>query len=114
VQAYDHVVIGRHVGPELFWAARNSPENPATRVHDVALNVVPLAQNPRQHSLPARDVGGRPGLREPGGNECGGDLESPLVTVEPVRRHCADPSPDRRIQGRAALLAGHGSVGARA
>lgn len=87
VQANDNVVVGRHIGPVFFRAARNTAKNPAARIHNVAIDVVPLTENSREHSLPARDVGGGPGLREPGRDEVSRDLEAPLVTVEAMCRH---------------------------
>jgi hypothetical protein len=61
VQANDDVVIARHIGAVFFGAARNSAKNPAARVHDVAVNVVPLAETPREHTLAACNVGRGPG-----------------------------------------------------
>jgi hypothetical protein len=86
VQPNDNVVIGRHISPVIFRAARNTTKNPAARVHDVAIDVVPLAENAGQHSLPACDISGASGLREPGGNEVSRGFEPPLVTMKTMCR----------------------------
>jgi hypothetical protein len=87
MQANDDVVIAGHFGTVIFRAARNTAKNPAARIHDVAVNVVPLAENARQHSLTACDVGGASGPRESGGNEVGRGFEPPLVTMKTMCRH---------------------------
>ena len=96
VQANDDVIIAGHTGPVLFRAARDTTQYPAARIHDVAVDVMPLAENPGQHSLPARDVSGASGLREPGGNEVSRGLEPPLVTMKAMCRH-RQTAPDRFI-----------------
>jgi hypothetical protein len=99
VQANDDVVISRHIGAVFFDSARNSAKNPAARVHDVAINVVSLTEPPRQHSLPACNIGRTPGLRKPGGDEVGRHFESPLITVKPVCRHCRTSGSDICVLG---------------
>lgn len=87
MQADDDVIEGGHIGPVLLRAAPDTAKNPAAGIDDIAIDVVPLAENPGEHSLPAGDVGGGPGLREPGGNEVSDHLEPPLVPMEAVCRH---------------------------
>jgi hypothetical protein len=93
VQANDNVIIGRHISPVIFRAARNTTKNPAAWVHDVAIDVVPLTENARQHSLPASDISGASCLRETGGNEVSRGFEPPLVTMKTMCRHFR-PRPD--------------------
>jgi hypothetical protein len=93
VQPNDNVVIGGHIGPVIFRAARNATKNPAPRIHDVAVDVVPLTQNAGQHALPACDIGGASGLREAGGNEVSGGFEPSLVAMKTMCRHPQAPTP---------------------
>src|SRR5215472_7151838 len=87
VQSNDNVIVARHAGPVLFRAARHTTQNPAARIHDVAVDVMALAENPGQHSLSACDVSRASGLREPGGNEFSRGLEPPLVAMKTMCRH---------------------------
>jgi len=87
VQANDNVIIGRHISPVIFRTARNTTKNPAARIHNVAIDVMPLTENAGKHSLPACDISGASGLREPGGNEVSGGFEPPLVTMKTMCRH---------------------------
>jgi hypothetical protein len=93
VQANDNVIIGRHISPVIFRTARYAAKNPATRVYDVAIDVMPLTENAREHSLPACDIGSASGLREPGGHEVGRDFEPPLVTMKTMRRQRQPTTP---------------------
>jgi hypothetical protein len=87
VQANDNIIIGRHISPVIFRSARNTAKNPAARIHHVAIDVMPLTENAREHSLPACDVSGASGLRESVGNEVSGGFEPPLVTMKTMCRH---------------------------
>jgi hypothetical protein len=87
VQANDNVIIGRHISPVIFRAARNTTKNPAARIHNVAIDVMPLTENARQHSLPACDISGASGLREAGGYEVSRGFEPPRVTMKTMCRH---------------------------
>ena len=93
VQANDDVIIAGHTGPVLFRAARDTTQYPAARIHDVAVDVMPLAENPGQHSLSACDVSGASGLGESGGNEVSRGLEPPLVTMKAMCRHRQTTNP---------------------
>jgi hypothetical protein len=93
VQANDNVVVGGHISPVIFRAARNTTKNPTARIHDVAIDVMPLTENARKHSLPACHIGGASGLREPGGNEVSRDFEPPLVTMKTMCRHRQTTTP---------------------
>jgi hypothetical protein len=87
VQANDNVIIGRHISPVIFRAARDTTKNPAARIHDVAIDVMPLTENAGQHSLPACDIRSASGPWEPGGHEVSRGFEPPLVTMKTMRRH---------------------------
>jgi hypothetical protein len=77
----------------MLRAARNATANPAARIDNVAVDVVPLAENTGQHSLPAANVSGGPGLRESGRDEISHNLESPLVTMKTMCRHRQTTTP---------------------
>jgi hypothetical protein len=100
VQANDNVIIGRHISPVIFGATRNATKNPAPRIHDVAIDVMPLTEKARQHSLAARDISGASGLREPGGNEVSRGFEPPLVTMKTMCRHGQNTDPDASTRVR--------------
>lgn len=87
VQANDDVIIACHAGPVLFRAARNTTENPAARIHNVAIDVMPLTENPGKHSLSACDVSSASGLGEFGRDEVGRNFEPPLVAMKTMCRH---------------------------
>ena len=94
VQANDKIVIARHVGPVILRAARNPTKNPATRIHNVAINVMPLPENTGKHSLSTGNVSGASGLWESGGSEISYNLEPPLVTMKAMCRHRQTTNPD--------------------
>jgi hypothetical protein len=94
VQANDNIIIDRHISPVIFRPARNTTKNPTARIHDVAIDVMPLTENAREHSLPARDISGASGLWEPGGNEVSRGFEPPLVTMKTMCRHGQTTDPD--------------------
>jgi len=87
VQANDKIVITRHIRPVMLRAARNATKNPATRIHNVAIDVMPLPENTGKHSLSAGNVSGVAGLWESGCSEISHNLEPPLVTMKAMCRH---------------------------